>query len=59
MPRDGDLNPMEMAAVAMHELYESLKKGGFSRSEALTVIAKLAAEMMAAQQGENSDPDKT
>jgi hypothetical protein len=52
---DGDLSPMDVAAVSMHELYESFRRAGFTRSEAITIIAKTAAEMVAQQMGEASE----
>jgi len=55
--RDGDLSPMDEAAVMMHELYESFRRAGFGRGEALTIIAKTAAEVIAQQAGEKQDPD--
>jgi len=57
MARDGDLSPMDEAAVAMHELYESFRRAGFGRGEALTIIAKTAAEVIAQQAGENRGTD--
>lgn len=54
MARDGELSPLDVAAVTMHELYESLKRAGFSRSEAITIIAKTAAEVMTQQVNEQT-----
>jgi hypothetical protein len=56
--QDGDLSPMDTAAVAMHELYQSFRRAGFTRSEAVTIIAKTAAEIISQQVGEQpDDPD--
>jgi len=42
----------------MHELYESFRRAGFTRSEAITIIAKTAAEVVMQQTGEqNKDTD--
>jgi len=57
MARDGDLSPLDVAAVSMHELYESFKRAGFTRSEAISIIAKTAAEIVAQQVAERSDQD--
>lgn len=34
-------SPMEEAAIGMHEVYVTLKKAGFSRRDALELVAKL------------------
>lgn len=34
-------SPMQEAAVAMHEMYETLKRAGFSRREALELVSKI------------------
>lgn len=34
-------SPMEEAAIGMHEVYTTLKKAGFSRRDALELVAKL------------------
>jgi hypothetical protein len=54
---DGELSPLDEAAVTMHELYTSLRRAGFSRSEAVTVIAKFAAEIITQQQAQQGDED--
>lgn len=46
MPPDVELSPLDEAAVQMHELFLALRRAGFSRSEATTIIAKTAAEAM-------------
>jgi len=50
--------PMDEAAIAMHELFSSFRRAGFTRSEALTIIAKTAAEIIATQAGEASKEDE-
>jgi uncharacterized protein YoaH (UPF0181 family) len=55
MARDGDLSPMDVAAVSMHEMFESFRRAGFSRGEAITIIAKVAAEIIAQQQAERGE----
>jgi hypothetical protein len=54
MAMDGDLSPMDEAAVSMHELYTSFRRAGFSRGEAITIIAKVSAELIGQQDGEPS-----
>jgi hypothetical protein len=62
--QDGDLSPLDVAAVAMHELFQSFRRAGFTRSEAITIIAKTAAEIVTQQMADQStpqndkDPDK-
>lgn len=57
MTPEGDLSPMDEAAVSMHELYQSFRRAGFTRTEALTIIAKTAAEVVAQQAGERPPGD--
>lgn len=52
MGEDGDLSPMREAAIMLHEMYEELKRAGFSRSEAMQLIAKVAAEGFSAATGQ-------
>jgi hypothetical protein len=54
---DGEISPMDEAAVSMHEMYLSFRRAGFSRAEAISIIAKTTAEFISAQQGENADKD--
>jgi hypothetical protein len=62
--QDGDLSPLDMAAISMHELYVAFRRAGFSRSEATSIIAKTAAEVVSRQLEEQADakddkdPDK-
>jgi hypothetical protein len=49
------MTPLDVAAVSMHELYESFRRAGFTRSEAITIIAKTAAEIVAQQVAEQSE----
>jgi hypothetical protein len=55
MARDGDLSPMDEAAVSLHEMYQSFRRAGFSRAEATSIIAKTTAEFISAQQGEGGE----
>jgi hypothetical protein len=55
---EGDLSPLDAAAVAMHELFQSFRRAGFSRGEALTIIAKTAAEIVTQQVAEQSGADE-
>jgi hypothetical protein len=41
MSNDSDISPLVQATVQLHELYESLLAGGFTKSEALRIIASL------------------
>lgn len=36
-----DQTPLEFAAVSLHELFNSLQLGGFTESQALTIIARM------------------
>jgi len=47
---DGDISPLDTAAVTIHELYRSFRRAGFSRAEATSIIAKVTAEIIAQQQ---------
>ena len=49
-------SPMQEAAVAMHEMYETLKRAGFTRREALELVAKMMTSSIAEVLG-NSDDD--
>lgn len=40
MAKDGEISPLREAAVQMHEMYLELKAAGFSRSEAMELIAR-------------------
>jgi hypothetical protein len=40
--------PLDQAAVQLHELFASLRRAGFSRGESIAVIAKTAAELITA-----------
>ena len=48
MGTEGDLSPMEEGMVQMHEVYLAFRKGGFTRGEALTIIAKMGIELLQA-----------
>jgi hypothetical protein len=57
MANDGDLSPMEEGMVQLHEVYLAFRKGGFSRSEATSIIAKMGIELMQSVIDEQSDAD--
>jgi hypothetical protein len=40
MPYAG-VSPMQMAAAALHETYEELKRAGFTRREALYLVSQI------------------
>jgi len=46
-----DLSPLHQTAVQLHELYESLVEGGFTRTEAIRIIGT----MLAASAGQSDD----
>jgi hypothetical protein len=43
MSNDSDLSPLLQATVQLHELYESLLAGGFTKSEAIRIIGSMLA----------------
>lgn len=57
---DGEISPLREAAVQLHEMYLELKRAGFSRGEAMELVAKtlasgMASEMHEQQQQQNED----
>jgi pyrroline-5-carboxylate reductase len=50
-------SPMQDAAVAMHEMYETLKRAGFTRREALELVAKMMTSSIAEVLGNSDDND--
>lgn len=44
MGEDGEMSPLRQAAIELHELYSELKNAGFSRSEAMELVARTLAE---------------
>lgn len=52
-------SPMQEAAVAMHEMYETLKRAGFSRREALDLVGKMLTSSISEVMGNvnNGDDD--
>jgi hypothetical protein len=50
--------PMDEAAIAMHEMYMSFRRAGFSRAEATSIIAKTTAEMISAGMAEGEDSNE-
>lgn len=57
---DGDITPMDEAAVAMHEVYLAFRRAGFTRTEALTVVTKLASDAMnnASEEGRDDNGER-
>lgn len=39
-----EVSPLRQAAVQIHEMYEELKAAGFSRKEAMELIAKVLGQ---------------
>jgi len=52
---DGEMSPLDEAAVMLHEMYMSFRRAGFTRTEATAIIAKTTAEIIASQTGDKSD----
>lgn len=50
-------SPMQEAAVAMHEMYETLKRAGFNRREALELVAKMLTSSISEVLGNSEDDD--
>jgi endonuclease III-like uncharacterized protein len=52
-------SPMKQAAISMHELYTTLKDAGFSRKDAIELLAKIMAgtinEALNNQKNDNDD----
>lgn len=47
MPKDKDaMSPMKESAIGMHELYLTLKQAGFSRKDAIELLARIIAATM-------------
>jgi hypothetical protein len=60
MASDDDFDyssPMKEAAVAMHEMYETLKEVGFSKKEALELIAKMLTSSISDVMSNTDDDD--
>jgi len=55
---DGEMTPLSEAATQLHEMYVELKRAGFSRSEAMELVARVLASGISdqvQQQQENDD----
>jgi hypothetical protein len=50
-------SPMQEAAVAMHEMYETLKRAGFNRREALELVAKMMTSSISEVLGNAGDDE--
>ena len=56
MSSNGDYtSPLRAAAVQMHELYSELRAAGFTRTEAMELIARTMALTVAEAQREEND----
>jgi hypothetical protein len=42
--REFGMSPMREAAIGLHEMYVELKRAGFSRNEAMELIARVIAD---------------
>jgi hypothetical protein len=49
------MSPLREAAVGLHEMYTELKAAGFSRSEAMELVAKVIGQMFAEQNRSNEE----
>jgi hypothetical protein len=38
---DGEVSPLRAAAIQLHEMYVELKAAGFTRGEAMELVAKV------------------
>lgn len=56
---DGEISPLREAANQLHEMYIELKRAGFSRGEAMELVAKVIASGMAegVQQAQPNEDD--
>lgn len=50
-----NISPLREAAIQIHEMYVELKAAGFSRSEAMELIAKVMAGMLGQQADSNDE----
>jgi hypothetical protein len=50
-----DESPLRSAVVQLHELFEELKSAGFSRKEALSLVAKVLAASVTEGMGDLSE----
>lgn len=41
MSDDTQMSPLRVAALQMHEMYSELRKAGFTRKEALTLVGNM------------------
>lgn len=54
MSNDGEITPLNEAAVQLHEMYLSLQTAGFTRGESMELIARVMASGMT---GDSDDDD--
>lgn len=56
MSGDGDMSPLKASVVQLHEMYVEMKAAGFTRGEAIEILAKVMAYGIGEQvQQENED----
>lgn len=51
-PEDYQISPLRAVALELHEMYEELKRAGFSRKEALNLVGQMLSAGVT-QAGEN------
>jgi uncharacterized protein YoaH (UPF0181 family) len=54
---DGGMTPLREAAGQLHEMYLELKRAGFSRGEALELVAKTLASGFSEAQAQQTEDD--
>jgi hypothetical protein len=52
---DGDVSPLREAAIQLHEMYIELKLAGFSRGEAMELVARVMGQIAGAQNEQNGE----
>jgi putative heme degradation protein len=50
-----DDSPLRDAVIQLHEMFEELKRAGFSRKEALSLVAKVLAASVTEGMGDLSE----
>lgn len=55
---DGEMTPLREAATQLHEMYTELKGAGFSRSEAMELVARVLAQGIAQEQQIQQENEK-
>lgn len=55
---DGGMSPLRVAAIQTHELYSEMVAAGFSRKEAMELVAKVLIGMVSAGMEQANDENK-